>query len=454
MFCKEFAWGAATAAYQIEGAAFEGGRGLSIWDTFTAAGGCYQGQTGAVTCDHYHRFREDVRIMKELGLKAYRFSVSWSRILPEGTGRVNPEGIAFYSALIDALLEAGIEPYLTLYHWDLPQALYDRGGWLNPDSPKWFAEYAAVIAENFSDRVQYFMTFNEPQCVVGLGYVSGVHAPGQKASMRDCVRIAHHILLAHGLAVKALRAGAKQEIKVGIAPCLSYGYPEDAQSEADVAAARKLSFTIADDPDLQWCWSATWWCDPVVFGRYPADGLALCRQYLPDTWEADLKIICQPLDFMGQNIYHGFAVRADADGNPVRVPFCDGYPMAGYDHWVIAPKAIKWGVKFLYERYALPVYITENGTSCADVVSLDGKVHDPNRVDFLHRYLRALKEAADEGADVRGYFQWTLMDNFEWAEGYTQRFGMVYVNYQTQERIIKDSAYWYKEVIESNGECL
>lgn len=451
MFKKDFVWGAATASYQVEGAYNEDGKGLSIWDTFSREPGkIFSGHTGDIACDHYHLYKKDVQIMKELSLKAYRFSVSWPRIMPNGTGEVNLKGIEFYNNLIDELIKNGITPYLTLFHWDLPQALHEKGGWLNPEMPCWFEEYAKVIAKYFGDRVKHFFTINEPQCIVGLGYGNGVHAPGLKMSVRDNVRAMHNVLKAHGLAAKVLRENVK-DVKIGCAPTGTSIYPADENNPADIEAARKATFEIKSEYD--WNWNIAWWNDPVFLGKYPESGLKYVEKYLPESWEEDMKIICQPMDFVGNNLYSGKPVKAGENGEAEDVPFPEGYPRTAID-WFITPKALKWTVKFMHERYKLPVYVTENGMSCIDAVSLDSKVHDPNRIDFLNRYLLALREAVDEGADVAGYFQWSLMDNYEWSFGYSQRFGIVYVDYQTQERIIKDSGYWYKKVIETNGESL
>lgn len=451
MFKKDFVWGAATASYQIEGAYNEDGKGLSIWDVFSNTDGkVYENHTGNVACDHYHRYKDDVQIMKKLSLKAYRFSVSWSRIIPNGTGEVNLKGIEFYNNLIDELIENGITPYMTLYHWDLPQSLHERGGWLNSESSYWFEEYAKVIAKYFGDRVKHFFTINEPQCIVNFGYGTGDHAPGLKTSTRDTVRVMHNLLKAHGMAVKALRENV-QGAKIGAAPTGGAVYPQNENSEADINATRAKMFD--DITEESWVWSPSWWNDPVILGKYPESGLKVLEKYLPDGWEEDMKIINQKVDFIGYNIYNGDEIKADENSSAVNTGFCEGYPRTSMD-WPITPRAIKWLVKFLYERYKLPIYITENGMACTDSVSLDGKVHDPNRIDFLNRYLLALGEGIDEGADVAGYFSWSLMDNYEWSYGYSKRFGLVYVNYQTQERTIKDSGYWYKKVIETNGESL
>ena len=448
-FKKDFAWGVATAAYQIEGGWNEGGRGESIWDVFChEPGKIKEGATGDVACDHYHLFRDDVKLMKELGIKAYRFSLSWSRIFPQGIGEVSEDGVRFYNELIDALLENGIEPYITLYHWDLPQALYQKGGWMNSDCVQWFAAYAAKVAELFSDRMRYFITFNEPQCFVGVAFVKGVHAPGLKIGLRDAFQMAHNVLKAHGAAAKAMRGAAVRPIQIGYAPTCSAHYPATETAE-NIEAARQKFFACPglDAPNV--LWSVSWWSDPVIFGRYPEDGLRLYKDYLPEITEEDMALIFQPIDFYGQNIYNGQAIEATEAG-PRIVKRKAGYSITSLG-WPVTPEALRWGPRFLYERYKLPVFITENGMSAHDSISLDGKVHDPNRIDFLHRYLLELEKATEDGVDIGGYFQWSFMDNFEWAEGYAPRFGLVYVNYETQQRIPKDSAYWYKHWIENHS---
>lgn len=450
-FRKDFKWGVATAAYQIEGAYQEDGKGLNIWDVFCKEKGrVYDGHTGEVACDHYHRFREDIALMKKLGVKAYRFSISWSRLLPMGTGKLNPAGVKFYNELIDALLDAGIEPFVTLYHWDLPYELYKKGGWLNPESVKWFAEYAKDVAELYSDRVSNFFTFNEPQCFIGNACLRGFHAPGVHGMVRDTFEMAHNVLKAHGMAVKVLREYAKSDVKIGYAPTCNMSYP-DSEKPEDIEAARMMLFEVKEAED--WAWNVAWWSDPVMLGRYPEEGLKKYRDYLPEITEEDMKLIHQPLDFYGQNIYNGVRVRMGDDGKPEVVKRYDGFPKTSLD-WPVTPECLYWGPRFLYERYKTPIYITENGMGCHDEISLDGKVHDPNRIDFLHRYLRELKKCSEDGTDIRGYFLWSLLDNFEWHSGYAERFGIVYVDYPTQKRIIKDSGYWYKQMIQENGENL
>lgn len=448
-FAKDFVWGAATSSYQIEGTGRDSGKGQNIWDVFTKEPGrVYEGHTGDIACDHYHRFREDVAYMKELGLKGYRFSIDWSRVLPEGTGKVNEKGIDFYNALIDELLEQGIEPYITLYHWELPYDIYKRGGWMNPEIVEWFGQYARLVAERFSDRVKYFFTLNEPQCFVGLGFLQGCHAPGVKAPLRDTFEMAHNALKAHGRAVQMLRAYGKQNVQIGYAPTSGMCYPEK-ETPKDIEAARKALFALPDDLS-NWTWNVSWWSDPVILGKYPEEGMKKYEKYLPVITDEDMKLISQPIDFYGQNIYNGRCIRMGTDGRPEEVRRPAGFPKTA-TKWPVTPEALYWGPKFLYERYRKPIYITENGMACHDTVSQDGKVHDPNRIDFLARYLKNLKRAAEE-IDIRGYFQWSLMDNFEWDKGYAERFGIIYVDFETQERIWKDSAYWYRDLIRRNGD--
>lgn len=444
-FGENFVWGAATASYQIEGAWNEDGKGVNIWDVFSQnPGKVYENQNGNYACDHYHLFKEDVKLMREMGLKAYRFSISWSRIYPDGVGKLNEQGLKFYSDLVDELLANDIEPYVTLFHWDYPYELYKKGGWLNDESVEWFAQYAATIVECLSDRVKYFITFNEPQCFIGAGYLVGNHAPGLKLLYKDIFQMCHNVLKAHGMAVVKMRKAAKSDIKIGYAPTCSAHYPATEKPE-DIEAARKILFKCPSINE-NFMWNVSWWSDPVVLGKYPDDGLELYKEYLPNITDEDMKLISQPIDFYGQNIYTGRAIKADVNGCPVIEKRIDGQTKTG-SQWPITPKCLHWGPKFLYERYKLPIFITENGMSAHDTVSLDGKVHDPNRIDYIERYLNELEKAISDGADIRGYFLWSFMDNFEWSLGYSERFGLVYVDYATQKRIIKDSGMWYKEWI-------
>jgi beta-glucosidase len=449
MFREGFTWGAASSAYQIEGGATAHGRGPSVWDTFCAdPGKVYRNQTGAVACDHYHRLAEDVAIMKRMGLHAYRFSTSWSRIMPAGKGAVNGAGLAFYDRLVDELLAAKIEPWLTLFHWDFPQALQLEGGWLNPDSAKWFAEYAEVVTRRLSDRVRHWMTINEPQVYIGLGYRDGTHAPGMKLPTAQWLQAGHNTLIAHGLGVQAIRASAVKKPTVGWAIVNRVEFPAT-DSPADIEAARRstLSVTAKDT------WSNTWWADPAILGHYPEDGLKLFGADAPKFTASEMATICQPLDFYGVNIYSGEPVKAGPDGNPVAVPWADGNPLTTF-RWNIAPKSLQWGPRFLYERYKLPIVVTENGMANADWVHSDGEVHDPQRIDFTRNYLLELAKASTAGTDIRGYFHWSILDNFEWAEGYRERFGLVHVDFATGKRTLKDSGKWYREVIATNGRNL
>jgi len=449
-FPPGFVWGAATASYQIEGAAAIDGRGPSVWDMLARKpGAIWQGHDGSVADDHYHRFKEDVGLMRELGLKGYRFSVAWPRVLPEGVGRVNEKGLEFYDQLVDELLAANIEPWLTVFHWDYPLALYHRGGWLNPDSPKWFADYTAVLVDRLSDRVTNWFTINEPQVFIGAGHQDGRHAPGDKLAFGEVTLAAHHVLLAHGLAAQTIRARAKKAPKVGIAPVAGNSIPAS-NSPQDIEAARKHAFSVKTR-DM---WQNTWWWDPLFFGKYPEDGLELFGADAPKASDADMKTICQPMDFLGVNIYYGSSIQASEDAPGWKVlPFEVGHPQTAF-RWFVTPEALYWTPRFFFERYHSPIIVTENGLSNQDWIALDGKVHDPQRIDFLQRYLREMGRAIDDGTDVQGYFQWSLLDNFEWAEGYKERFGLVYVDYRDQTRIPKDSFYWYKQVIASNGGIL
>lgn len=446
-FDKDFVWGAATASYQIEGGATADGRGESIWDAFSHTDGkVFNNHNGDVACDHYHRYKEDVKLMAELGLKAYRFSVSWSRVMPTGKGEVNPAGIAFYRALIEELEKYGIEPYITLYHWDLPYALHCQGGWLNDEIVDAFEEYTRVIAENFGDKVKNFITFNEPQVFVGCGYLTGVHAPGYKLSTRELLHIGHNVLKAHGKSVKVLREVVK-DVKVGFTVASSPICPKE---DKDIEAAKAFYFNCDKN---HFAFSDAYWMDAIVYGRYPEKLVNECEDILPRICPGDMELISQPLDFIGLNIYTGRFVESDECGLAKVILPKGGHPRTAIK-WDVVPETLYWGTKFYAERYGLPIVITENGMSAHDTVSLDGKVHDPNRIDFLHRYLRELKRSMDEGTICLGYFQWSLLDNFEWGEGYNERFGIVYVDYPTQTRILKDSALWYKEVIATGGRDL
>jgi len=448
-FPKDFVWGVATSAYQIEGASGQDGRGPSIWDVYTKEPGqIFEGHTGDVACDHYHLWPVDVALMAKLGIKAYQFSVSWPRVLPNGIGQLNESGLQFYEEMVDGLLEQGITPYLTLYHWDLPQALQERGGWLSPEASEWFAEYAAIIGKRLGGRVKHYMTFNEPQVFIGNAFCQGMHAPGWRTSRAQALQMAHHVLLAHGKAVQALRATVPGA-QIGWAPTSNARVPVT-DNIADVEAARRAYLSVPGD---DWAWSVTWWSDPVMLGHYPEDGLHELERDLPQIGTADMKTICQPLDFYGQNIYRGIPTRMGTGGQPEKVAYPQGGPRTAIG-WHVNFDCLYWGTKFLYERYKTPIYITENGMSAHDWPDREGKVHDPQRIDYLCRHLAHLRRACEDGIDVRGYFEWSLLDNFEWKRGYNDRFGLVYVDFVTQQRIPKDSFAWYARTIKENGENL
>ncbi len=443
-FSKDFMWGGAAAAHQIEGAYNEDGKGLSIWDVHTKLPGKVRySEDAKVACDHYHRYKEDIKLFKELGIKYYRFSISWPRVIPNGTGEVNEKGLEFYSNLVDELLANGIEPIITLFHWDYPYELYCKGHWLNPDSPIWFEEYTKVVVDALSDRVKYWMTMNEPQCIVGCGHWSGNHAPFQNLPDKDMIRMSHNILLSHGRAVKYIREHAKQECKVSLVSIAPVHIPESDTSEA-IEKARKASMTMG----MRKFFSITWWCDPIFLGKYPDDVYEVFGDDMIHPSKEDMELISQPLDFISANIYYSDGIRRE---NQYSSNAYQGVKRNSLS-WVIDERVMYWSAKFMYERYNLPFLIGENGLATRDWVDLDGKVLDYDRIDYVRRYIRELKRANDEGVPVIGYLYWSVMDNFEWGEGYDERFGLIHVDYQTQERTIKESGRWYRKLIESNGD--
>ncbi|MDE1170099.1 MAG: GH1 family beta-glucosidase [Verrucomicrobium sp.] len=449
-FPSTFKWGAAAAAYQIEGAWNEDGRGPSVWDEFCHQGKTYHKHTGDVACDHYHRWQEDIGLMKQIGLQAYRLSVSWTRIFPDGTGAVNQKGLDFYSRLIDGLLEAGIEPWVTLFHWDYPLALDRKGAWTNPESPRWFADYAGFVARKLGDRVSHWMTLNEPQCFLNLGYAHATHAPGERYTLPKLGVAYKNILLAHGLGVQAVRTNILRPVQVGLALQGNARIPEKETPE-NIEAARKNYFSLI--PGAYWGQVA--WTDPLYLGREP-DGVAeVYGAAWPGLDSDDLKTIAQPVDFLGSNCYSGSYVRVNEDGTSSEIPFVEGSAMGSLDWLQVNQESLYWKTRFQLERYSgarkIPMVITENGLCNLDWVGLDGKVSDPQRIDYMQRYLRGLKRAAAEGLPLGGYFYWSAFDNFEWAEGYKDRFGLVHVNYQTQKRTLKESAHWYRDVIRTHG---
>jgi len=428
-----FLWGTATASYQIEGAASQDGRGPSIWDTFShTPGKVERSENGDVACDHYHRYADDIQLMRDLGVSAYRFSISWSRVLPEGKGQQNQKGFDFYSRVVDGLLAAGITPFVTLFHWDLPQALQDRGGFASRDIADWFADYAVQTAERLGDRVKHWIMLNEPSVYSLLGHALGMHAPGV-TDVNAFFAVTHHLNLAQGKALQALRA-TDSSFKLGTTVNLQRGIAADKSKAAAVMAERHT--------DL---WNGCF-LGPLLAGEYPERVLP---ELAPHIQPGDLEATRQSIDFLGLN--HYFRVYVVANPNsPVGYDQVDppaGVPRTAYG-WEINPTEFREVLVEVHERYHCPpIYITENGAFFTDTLSADGKVHDEKRIAFLDGYLKAMQEARQEGVDIRGYFLWSLMDNFEWAAGYRPTFGIVSVDYPTQKRIPKDSYYWFRDYI-------
>ncbi|MEZ6190659.1 MAG: GH1 family beta-glucosidase [Phycisphaerales bacterium] len=449
-FTKGFTWGVAAAAYQIEGATEADGRVPSVWDAFADHPGAVRGgHTGRVACDHYHLYEKDADLIAGLGVGAYRLSIAWPRVMNE-SGKPNEAGLAFYDRLVDALLARGIEPWVTLFHWDFPLHLFHRGGWLNRDAADWFADYTQLVVDRLSDRVSHWMTLNEPQVYIDHGHCTGAHAPGMKYDLPSLLRIIHHSLLAHGRAVRVIRERAQRKPSIGWAVVGCAAIPATT-SAADVKAARAATLRVGEGHG--WLFNTTWYADAALLGKYPEDGLALHGKHMPAGFEADMPIIHQPMDFYGANIYQCGYVCADEKGGARRVAPPPGGPYTQIG-WPVTPEALYWGPRFIYERYGLPIYLTESGCAGMDWVHQDGKVHDTPRIDYLARHLCALREASDDGIDIRGFFLWSIMDNFEWAWGYDQRFGLVHVDFKTQKRTPKDSYAWYRQVVETNGGVL
>lgn len=445
-FPEGFIWGVATSAYQIEGAWDEDGRFPSHWDTFAhTPGKIRNGESGDVACDHYHRWYEDIALMASLGIQAYRFSVSWPRILPNGDHQVNPKGLDFYDKLVDRLLEVGIRPFLTLYHWELPQTLQDKGGWPNRDTSHHFVTLADVVSRRLGDRVKDWLTHNEPWCTSMLSHQIGLHAPGWQ-DWPAALRAAHHVLLSHGLAVSAIRANVPQA-EVGIAPNYEPAYPLT-DSEEDLQAAR-----IWDGYYIRW------FNDPLFGQGYPTDMVRYyeTQGYLPSgldfVHDEDMKVIATPIDFLGVNNYTRQIISGKISLDQFQTAASPN-PYASYTemNWEVSPDALYDLLKRLQADYQPPkIYITENGCSYSDGPDENGRISDNRRIDYLRGYLTAVHRAVDEGVPVAGYFVWSFLDNFEWSLGYSQRFGIVYVDYKTQERLPKESAYWYKNVISQNS---
>lgn len=442
IFPDSFLWGAATAAYQIEGAYAEDGKGQSIWDRFAhTPGKILNGDTGDIACDHYHLYAQDVQLMQELGLQAYRFSVSWPRVLPLGKDKVNKAGLGFYERLVDRLLDADIIPLVTLYHWDLPQGLQERGGWSNRDVAYYFRDYAALIGETLGDRVKHWITHNEPWVTAVLGHLWGIHAPGIQ-DLPMAIQVAHNLMLSHGEAILVLREVSGTNAKIGITLNLMPIYPaSDLEKDAEAAARADAFFN-------------RWFLDPIFKGCYPEDLLEMFGEPADGLEKSDLAVIATPLDFLGVNYYTRQVVRHDPEGwggyQAVYVPDAQYTEMG----WEIYPRGLYDLLVRLHRDYGQPeMYITENGAAFPDQVDLDGQVRDLQRIAYLRAHFAAAHKAIQEGVNLRGYFVWSLMDNFEWTFGYSKRFGLVYVDYDARERtrILKSSAKWYRDVISDHA---
>lgn len=442
-FPEHFLWGCATSAYQVEGSPLADGAGPSIWHRFCRTPGRVRdGDSGDIACDHYRRFPEDVALMRRLGLNAYRFSIAWGRVLPEGTGRVNPAGLDFYQRLVDTLLEAGIQPLATLYHWDLPAALDDRGGWLNPDSAQWFADYARVVFDRLDDRVPMWVTLNEPWVVSDGGYLHGALAPGH-SNLFEAPLAAHNLLRAHAAAVQAYRTGGRH--RIGLVLNLEPKYPASDRPEDVQATARADAYMNGQ------------YLDPALLGRYPERLREVFGEAWPAWPEAQVAALAQPIDFLGVNYYTRSLVRHDPEAWPVGASAVR-QPQSTYTEtgWEVYPQGLIDTLNRVRERYGNPpVYLTENGAAFYDPpVAAAEPLLDPLRTDYLREHLRALRTAITQCCDVRGYFAWSLLDNFEWSLGYSKRFGLVHVDYATQKRTLKASAEFYSEVIASRGGAL
>ena len=438
-FPPGFVWGAATASYQIEGAWQADGKGESIWDRFSHTPGKIEnGDTGDTACDHYHRWREDIGLMQELGLRAYRFSLAWPRILPNGRGPANQAGLDFYDQLVDGLLAAGIQPYVTLYHWDLPQALQDRGGWGNRDVAHWFADYADLVSRRLGDRVQHWITHNEPWVVAFLGEWFGIHAPGGR-DLRRALLAGHHLLLSHGLALEPLRANAGASAQLGITLNFYPIYPASDRMEDEAAVRRQDGFINR------------WFMDPLCRGRYPDDMLALFEGQMAEPQAGDMAIISRPFDFLGVNYYSRQVCKA----GPEAPLYVETVPQRG-EHtemgWEVYPEGLYDILTRLHRDYApRSLFVTENGAAYADRLDAQGEVADPRREAYLREHFLQARRAIDAGAPLHGYFVWSLMDNFEWSHGFGKRFGLIYVDYATGTRTIKGSGRWYSQVTRLNG---
>ncbi len=460
LFPKNFAWGAATSAMQVEGYPFADGGGRSIWSVLdNDPAKVKDGSNDLITDDTYHQWAGDIPLMREIGLNSYRLSLGWPRILPEGRGTPNPKALDSYDRLLDGLLHAGITPWVTVFHFDYPEALQKQGGWLHPDSPRWLADYAHLVAARYGDRVHHWLTINEPNIFWSLSNEAGQMPPFAKRSREELAVGAHHILEAHGRTVQALRAGAKKPVQVGLPFAGMFSLPAS-ESPADVAAARAQSFTVEETklapqfPPLLFVGNG-WWLDPIYRGKYDQACFDLAPTLAKLATPESMALIHQPLDFCAVNLYFGSRVRAGAgsDAKPEAVPYPPDFPRTHYG-WTINPDLLYWAPRFLHERYGKPIAITENGMARADKPDADGRVRDPERAAFLRDYLRNYLRAHNEGVPLAGYFHWSLLDNWEFSSGFTEQFGLVYIDRQTLKRTVKDSAQTYRDIIRSRGGVL
>lgn len=439
-FPEQFRWGTGTYSYQVEGAAYEDGKGESIWDRFCATpGNILNNESGLVACDHYHRYPEDVRLLQQLGVHMYHFSIAWPRILPLGRGQVNQRGLDFYDRLVDMLLEAGIEPYTTLYHWDLPQALQDStGGWASRDTAYAFADYVDIVSRHFGDRIHNWLTLNEPAVTAFEGHEEGIHAPGLR-NARIAWQTSHHFLLAHGLAVPIIRKNGDEKTRVGIT--LNFTHLDPATPSAEDAAAVRFV-----DGKMH-----RWFLDAIFRGTYPVDVLERLGDIAPKIESGDMEIIARKLDFLGANYYTRSVLCHDESAfDEISSVHVEGVEYTAMD-WEVYPQGIYDMLLRLHREYAIPqIYLVENGAAFPDSVDVDGHVHDPRRINYLREHLLQVHAALMEGVPLAGYSVWSLLDNFEWSLGYSMRFGLVYVDYSTQKRIMKESGSWYRNVVATN----
>jgi beta-glucosidase len=457
-FPANFAWGAATSAMQVEGYPYADGGGQSVWHVLDHDTSKVKDGSNMLIADATYRIGlQDIPLMRQVGIDSYRLSISWPRVLPQGRGTPNVKALDYYDRLLDGLLHAGITPWVTVYHFDYPQALEQAGGWLHPDSPRWLAEYAHLLSARYSDRIRHWLTINEPNIFWTFSSEAGVMPPFRKLDRAQLALGAHHILLGHGLSVQAIRAAAKKPVEVGLPFAGQMSLPATG-SPADIGAARTRSFAVEAQtilpqmPPLA-CINNAWWLDPIYLGRYPEEGFKLFPTAEKLATPQAMATIHQPLDYCAVNLYFAPHVRAGKNGNAEVVADAPDAPRTHYG-WAITPELLYWGPKFLHERYGRPIVITENGMSRVDKPGPDGHVHDPERAQFIRNYLRNYLRASREGVPLRGYFHWSLLDNWEFTQGFTEQFGLIYVDHQTQKRTVKDSAATYREIIRSNGGVL